>query len=118
LNKKENQRSKRVFDVVSSLAILITSPILVFMVEKPKNMFKNIFKVVKGRTSWVGYSKSFNQSNELPLLKKGVLSPIDRFGKESPNQPTLEKVNIQYVKDYHIFNDLAILIKGLKRIGN
>lgn len=118
LNKKENQRSKRVFDLVSSLAILLISPILIFLVEKPKNMFSNIFKVVKGKNSWVGYSKSFNKSNELPFLKRGILSPIDRFGKESPNQPTVEKVNLQYVKDYHILNDIAIVLKGLKRLGN
>ncbi len=118
LNKPENKRSKRVFDIITSLILFTLSPLLAFTVEKPKSLLINILDVIKGKNTWVGYSKSFNQSKELPLLKKGILSPIDRFKSTTLNQSSLDKINIQYVKDYHILNDLTILIKGLKQLGN
>ena len=55
-------------------------------------------------------------SKELPELKKGVLSPLDRFYSDQLEEETKERINIQYAKDYNPFNDLTILIKGLKSI--
>lgn len=118
LNKPENRRSKRVFDIITSIVLFTLTPVLAFTVEKPKKLFINIIDVFKGKNTWVGYSKSFNQSKELPLLKKGILSPIDQFKTNTLKQSSLDKINIQYVKDYHILNDLTILIKGLNQLGN
>lgn len=118
LNKPENQRNKRLFDLISSMILFISSPLLMFFVEKPSSFFKNIAQVFKGKNSWVGYSKTFDLRNELPVLKQGILSPADRLGNESLTNSTLEKLNMQYAKDYHILNDVAILIKGLKHLGN
>lgn len=116
LSKPENIRTKRVFDVISSLVLLITSPVLALMVKKPARMLSNIFKVFQGKTSWVGYSESFGLKKEMPVLKAGILSPLDRFKSEDLEEETKERINIQYAKDYHPLNDLAILLKGLKRI--
>lgn len=116
LSKPENIRSKRVFDIISSLVLLITSPIIALLVKRPSRMFNNIIRVFKGKTSWVGYSKSFGLKKEMPVLKAGILSPLDRFKAEDLEKETEERINIQYAKDYHPLNDLTILIKGLKRI--
>ncbi len=116
LNKPENIRNKRVFDVISSLILLATSPLLILLVKSPLRMFGNIINVFKGKSTWVGYSKSFEIKNELPILKSGILSPLDRFNALDLEEETKERINLQYAKDYHLLNDLAILIKGLKRI--
>ena len=79
-------------------------------------MFGNIINVFKGKFTWVGYSKSFGLKNELPVLKSSILSPLDRFNDKNLETETIERINIQYAKDYHPLNDLAILVKGLKRI--
>ena len=60
--------------------------------------------------------KSLNSKNELPILKSSILSPLDRFDEKNLEKETIERLNMQYVKDYHPLNDLAILIKGLKKI--
>lgn len=116
INKPENIRNKRVFDVVSSLLLLLTSPILALLVREPFKMFTNIINVFKGKFTWVGYSRSFGLKNELPVLKSSILSPLDRFNNENLEAETIERINIQYAKDYHPLNDLTILIKALKRI--
>ena len=118
LNKPENKRSKRLFDIITSLMLFVTIPLLILIVKKPKTLLINIIDVFKGKYTWVGYSNSFNQSKELPFLKKGILSPVDQFQNSNLNEASLDKINIQYVKDYHILNDLTILIKGLKQLDN
>ena len=79
-------------------------------------MFSNIINVFKGKYTWVGYSCSFDIEKELPILKEGVLSPLDRFNSEILEEETKERIIIQYAKDYTTLNDLTILLKGLKRI--
>ena len=116
LNKPKNLRSKRLFDVFTSVALLITSPILVLIVKRPANMFKNIVKVFKGNFTWVGYSETFKINNDLPQLKSGILSPLDRFSDSNIKEETKNRINIQYAKDYNLFSDLTILLKGLKKI--
>ena len=118
LNNRENIRNKRVFDILSSLILLITSPIIAFLVKKPLKMFGNIINVIKGKSTWVGYSKSFGLKNELPVLKSSILSPLDKFKDEYLEEETIDRINIQYAKDYHPLNDLAILSRGLRRIDN
>lgn len=116
LSKPENLRNKRVFDVISSLILLITSPLLALFVKKPLRMYSNILKVFKGKSSWVGYSKSFTTNSEMPMLKKGILSPLDRFKTSRLAEEATNKINIQYAKDYNLLNDLTILLRGLGKI--
>ena len=79
-------------------------------------MFLNISKVLKGKVTWVSYSKDFGLRNELPILKTGILSPIDRFKNENLEKEIERKINIQYAKEYQTLNDFKTLLKGLKRI--
>lgn len=116
LNKPKNLRSKRLFDVITSMALLISSPILALIVKRPINMFKNIVKVFKGKFTWVGYSETFKRNNDLPHLKSGILSPLDQFSDTNLKEETKNRINIQYAKDYNLFSDLTILLKGFKKI--
>ncbi len=116
LNKPKNLRSKRLFDIFTSVALFITSPILILIVKRPANMLKNIAKVFKGKCTWVGYSESFKRKNDLPHLKSGILSPLDRFSDSNIKEETKNRINIQYAKDYNLFSDFSILVKGLKKI--
>ncbi|MBL57627.1 MAG: glycosyltransferase [Flavobacteriales bacterium] len=116
LSKPQNLRNKRIFDLITSILLLFSSPILVLFVKRPTKMFINIINVFKGNFTWVGYSGALKSQKELPELKKGVLSPLDRFNSDQLEEETKERINIQYAKDYNPFNDLTILIKGLKSI--
>lgn len=116
LSKPQNLRNKRIFDLITSILLLFSSPILVLFVKRPTKMFTNIINVFKGNFTWVSYSGALKSQKELPELKKGVLSPLDRFNSDQLEEETKERINIQYAKDYNPFNDLTILIKGLKSI--
>lgn len=118
LNKKTNKRNKRVFDLISALTLLISTPILFLVYQKPIMLLKNIIAVIKGNSSWVGYSDNFRINHDLPKLKKGILSPTDQFEVDELNESLIQKINIQYVKDYSVNNDLKILVKGISKIAS
>lgn len=118
LNQSQNKRNKRAFDVLSALTLLITSPILFFLYKKPFNFVKNTWDVALGEKSWVGYSDGFTEGQNLPRLKKGILSPIDQFDLKELDAKLIKKLNIKYVKDYSINSDLKILVKGISKIAS
>lgn len=118
LNQSQNKRNKRAFDVLSALTLLITSPILFLLYKKPFNFVKNTWDVALGEKSWVGYSDGFTEGQNLPRLKKGILSPIDQFDLKELDAKLIKKLNIKYVKDYSINSDLKILVKGISKIAS
>ena len=118
--KSENKRNKRTFDVLSAFVLLILFPLLMFFVQKPLQFFNNIFQVLLGQKSWVGYTKTLTNEDleNLPKSKKGILSPLDLIPLKLYKDTNLLKINQLYAKDYKVKNDWYILIKNIKKLGN
>jgi O-antigen biosynthesis protein len=118
VHKPSNQRKKRVIDIAFSLLVIATLPFLVWIVKNPLHLIGNAFKVLLGFRTWVGipiHPSAFNSNQQ---IHKGILSPSDAF---SPNQLSTEmsdRLNKIYVKDYSAKNDITILFKGIRRLGN
>ena len=116
INKPANRRNKKFFDVVSSIILLAGTPILVFMVKHPAQALVNIFRVLTGRYSWVGFHPDPEHLN-LPTLKPGILFPSDALGSENASAATLANLNMMYVKNYSVFTDIMILLRNFRQIG-
>jgi hypothetical protein len=116
INKPANRRNKKFFDVVSSIILLAGTPILVFMVKHPAQALVNIFRVLTGRYSWVGFHPDPEHLN-LPALKPGILFPSDALGSENASAATLANLNMMYVKNYSVFTDIMILMRNFRQIG-
>jgi O-antigen biosynthesis protein len=116
LNTPIQLKKKRIFDILVSILLIPFSPILLLFVNKRFNYFSNIFKVLFGEKTWVGYAEFDNHN--LPKIKSGVLTPLDSIGKKNINNITAQKLNFLYAKDYSIEKDLFILIGGITRLGN
>ncbi|MBQ1409049.1 MAG: glycosyltransferase [Bacteroidales bacterium] len=111
-----NRRSKRVFDIVSSLLLIMLSPLLFWPQQRKKRYFADCFSVLSGRKSWVGYSNSqfSNSKTPLPNIKKGVFKTRDRMPKvKNPNLGLLDE---NYATNYNISTDFSILIINLLKI--
>jgi hypothetical protein len=83
-------------------------------------LIKNIFAVLFGLKSWVGYN-AIQQLDEpilkpLPVIKKGVLSPIDGI-KIKTKSSNINKLNLLYSKDYTVWQDVRIVLKAFKHLG-
>jgi GT2 family glycosyltransferase len=116
--KKENRRNKRMLDIAVSLMLFILFPVAMLIVQQPKGLFKNIFKVLFAVNSWVGFSSHRTpEPHKLPEIKKGVLAPQDSFPDGRLTAEAAARLDLLYARDYRPGNDLIIIIKGFKNLG-
>ncbi len=110
-----NKRIKRFLDVLVSLLFLVLFPLHFILVKNTPMFFQNIFDVLAGRKTWIGYASS---SILLPKLRKGVLGPNGLLPdkKELPEE-SLQKIDRWYAMDYEPLNDLALIIKNYRFLG-
>ena len=110
INSLENIRKKRIFDIYSSILIFFFSPLLMIFIKKKLFDLKEIFQVLIGNKTWIGYHKS-NMSSNLPKIKPCVFSVLNDNQKN--NEEIINKLNIIYAKDYSMFLDLNLLLKKI-----
>jgi hypothetical protein len=114
VGKPENKRNKRLFDFLSSLFILLFSWVFVWFQRRPGGFFGNIFRVLFGLCSWVGYGKQVRK--DLPALKPSVLSPADLIGSGA-SEDKINRAFLSYSKDYKVENDARILLTHWRDLG-
>jgi O-antigen biosynthesis protein len=118
LSRVLNRRKKRLMDIALSLIFVVISPVLLLLVENRAGLIRNIFSVLAGMNSWVGYFRSTGGNHPgLPQIKPGILTPVDGVQDFMIGDGMAEKMNLNYAKDYRIINDLGIIRRGLKKLG-
>ena len=118
ITKKSNLRSKRVFDLAAGLVIVLLYPLFIFIVKKPIGLARNITLVLFARKSWVGYTPvSGSHVQHVPLIKKGVLNPMDALKSKEITEEDKNRLNILYARDYHLTNDINVVVKGFRNLG-
>ncbi len=117
VDKPANKRSKRILDIVSSLLFLLFYPLLLFLEKQPMGFLENIFKVLFGSMSWVGYALVEGGSIHLPEIKSGVLSPADGMKVCVTDRNTLQKLNVLYARDYSVQKDLNLILTSFRKLG-
>ena len=116
ISKPKNKRNKRLFDILASGILLLLSPLLIFSQKKKLNFLINIFSVLSGLKSWVGYSSE--KHTHLPKLKPSVLSPLSGLRDAMISEDMKDRLNLSYSKNYKVENDLMIMWRALKELGN
>ena len=116
ISKPKNKRNKRLFDILSSLLFISISPILILFQYNKIGFLKNSCRVLFNLTSWVGYGNDDHE--HLPKLKSSVLSPADAIKKVSISPDMRNRLHLAYSKDYKVENDLNIVGKCLRMLGN
>ncbi len=117
VSKPGNLRKKRTLDIALSILFLVSLPLNVWFVNNKSGFVTNIFAVLFGRKSWVGYSMLDIQTGELPKIRLGIVSPIDRLRHIKAPVDTARKLNIVYARAYSIRNDLSIIGSAYSQLG-
>ncbi len=113
-----NKRNKRLVDIILAFVFLLLGPVLIFFQKNPSGYFKNIFNVISGSHSFVGYKRGESISiSMLPKIRPGILSPLDAQGTQQLDVQTIERLNSLYAKDYQIYSDLNIIWEGIRNLG-
>ncbi|WP_319481217.1 glycosyltransferase [uncultured Draconibacterium sp.] len=116
ISKLGNKRKKRLFDLLAALLILCLSPVLIWFTGKKGNFNKNIFRVIAGKKSWIGYIPGVAAESKLPTIKEGVLNPGDRFPGLKLDDEKSVQLNRLYAKDYNLLSDIELMLKGWKHL--
>jgi len=104
-----NRRRKRLFDLGVSFMFLLTWPFLSPFFKGIRKNIPNALKVMISSRTWVGYCAGTDLSG-LPVLKKGVFTPS--AGHQISDQETMEKLNIDYARDYKVSSDFSVFWKS------
>ena len=85
--------------------------------KRPFGFISNIFKVIFGTMSWVGYYPIEKQLMQLPKIRKGVLNPVDSVKFNKSDLDTIEQLNLLYARDYNTWKDLNIIFFSFRKLG-
>lgn len=116
ISKSSNHRKKRIFDLVAAVFILLLSPVLIGFTSQKANFIKNIFRVILGRKSWIGYIPNIDDESKLPKIKPGILHPGDMFPELQLDKEKSVQLNRLYAKDYNLLSDIELLLKAWEHI--
>lgn len=117
----KNKRAKRLLDIVLSVVFLALFPLLFFLVKEKMSFLKNIFQVLIGKKSWVGFSPEVTNGAHhavvLPKIRRGVIDPSISKKAAIQTEENIIRMNVLYAKDYKIMNDLRLIRNGLRELG-
>lgn len=116
ISTRSNRRNKRLLDIGTSLSLLIATPVLLFIVSNAGGLLSNIFRVLSGRFSWVGFIP-YKDQKITKGMRPGILFPSDGLGQVVPGSSAAERINALYARDYKINKDLKIILRSLKHVG-
>ncbi len=116
ISKPENRRIKRISDIVISLLFLLFYPLILLLIDNKLNFINNIFLVLRGKYSWVGYiSYEETEYIKLPEIKKGIIWPVNYT---SFDEQEIYRINARYASNYNLTDDIYIIYRAFSMIGN
>lgn len=95
-----NRRNKRLFDIVTSMLLLVLSPLHFWFQKQKSQVFLHLFQVLIGKRSWVN-------------VQGGIFTPADILDRKPDDTTHLDQ---RYKSNYKLGTDVAILFKNLNRL--
>lgn len=95
-----SRRRKRLFDIGTSLLLLLLSPLLFWFQKHKGSYFGHCLSVLVGSMTWVGYTNH-----------RGVFSPADMLRGDATEQ-LRERLTLRYMRHYSTATDFTILMRN------
>ncbi len=111
-----NRRNKRLLDILVAFVLLVFSPVLIWFVKNKVGLIQNIFDVILAKKTWVGYF-DIDSKMSYPKVAKGVLAPITINKTVQLDNPTMNRLNLLYAKNYSIWLDLELIWANFGQLG-
>ncbi|MGQ7868439.1 glycosyltransferase [Sunxiuqinia sp. sy24] len=116
ITKERNRQNKRLLDFILSILFLISYPASWWSVDHKKGFFSNILEVLWASKSWVGFAGNSETQSNLPKIKPGILTPVDKFEEDLSEEKKLE-IDMVYAQNYSILQDVEIILNAWKNLG-
>ena len=112
------KRIKRLFDLLASPILLLFSPVLFVITGFKWSFFIHTFQVIAGNKTWIGYGGERNDFRFLPEIPTAIISypHCQKLIKYSAQYFKVK--NIEYARNYSVWNDFIILINHIEKISD
>ena len=95
-----SRRNKRLFDIGTSLLLILASPVTIWMQHNISRYFRDCLSVLIGTKTWVN-------------VAGGIFTPSDIL----PGRPLDEqRMNLRYTRNYKVSTDAIILWRNIRNI--
>ena len=106
-----NKRNKRFVDIFASIVMLLFTPFLIWFAKHKSSFILNLFLVLKGGKTFVGYD-----DKQFPTLKPHLLNVFPYIENFSIPDNNKEHLNWLYAKNYDAWHDVQVIWEKWKWI--
>lgn len=103
-------KKKRLFDIISSLLLILLSPVWMWFVKNRFWKWNACIQVLSAKKVWVGYAPS-TENKLLPNISEGIFDTTQISKTKIEDGEMINNLNYRYARYYSIENDLDILWK-------
>jgi len=116
LAKPNYKRSKRIFDLFSSVVMLLLFPVIAFFQPSGRIYLQHTIAVLFGNKTWIGYT---DMQPALPVIMPGILASngMRITAIEPSKKMVLKIVDQRYAADYEWTFDMELLLKHFRQVG-
>jgi len=118
LSDQQNRRYKRLTDIVFSIIFVVFFPLLMVINGFNFGIIRNIFSVIAGNHTWLGYGGTYADYSFLPELVSGVIKYPLSTKKNSYTEDHFKRMNIIYAKEYNVLHDIIVICNNLHKLSN
>lgn len=115
LDQPYSKRQKRVFDIWSSIIILLLFPLVLIINRFRWRSISHAWQVLKGELTWVSYIPKENTHVNMPSIKPAVIA-LDSNVKLSLSETQQHEMNQDYARFYEVWDDQILLLRNLNRL--
>ena len=99
-----NKRNKRLVDILISIVMILFAPFFIWFAKNKRSYLINLFFVLMGSKTFVGY-----EDNQLPSLKPCLLDVFPTIEKFNIPNSNKEHLNWIYAKNYDAWQDIQLI---------
>ncbi len=107
LAQPEQRRSKRAFDLVVCLFLILSGPLWLLFSKNRGALLRNWWPVLIGRKTWVGYVPTV-WTGGIPPLAPPVFHALSGNPQSRLTDAEKERLNFLYAKNWSPWNDLTL----------
>jgi O-antigen biosynthesis protein len=111
-----NRFSKRLLDIFLALFFMLSSPILILFQHNGAGFVRNLFSILTGKKTWVGY---FSDEGNicLPQLRTCVVHCAQKNNGHDKDNFKPGEINFIYARDYDPILDIWLVFKKIRHLG-
>lgn len=115
LDQPYSKRQKRVFDIWSSILILLLFPLVLIINRFRFKSLSHAWQVLQGKMTWISYIPNKGTYENMPTVLPAVIS-LDSHIKMPLTAEQQLKTNQEYARYYEVWDDQVMLLRNLNRL--